>query len=165
MISYASRTLRKYEENYPAMKLESLYLKWAVTETFYNYLYGLKFTVKTDNSPLTYMLSSAKLDTTGQRCVSALSAFGFNIIYKPGRMNTDADALSRYPTFSISISSGTVQTVYSSVQVKQGIVDMAETGEPFDIIEAQSFQDNHWHNKSLENSREVREKIHLLDSG
>lgn len=32
VISYASRRLGKSEENYPAMKLEFLCLKWAVTE-------------------------------------------------------------------------------------------------------------------------------------
>lgn len=53
--SYASRRLGKSEENYPAMKLEFLCLKWAVTEKFYDYLYGNKFKVKTDNNPLTYI--------------------------------------------------------------------------------------------------------------
>lgn len=37
VISYASRRLGKSEENYPAMKLEFLCLKWAVTEKFYDY--------------------------------------------------------------------------------------------------------------------------------
>ena len=34
---------------------------------FHNYLYGTKFKVMTDNNPLTYVLTSAKLDATGQR--------------------------------------------------------------------------------------------------
>lgn len=79
------------------MKLEFLCLKWAVTEKFYDYLYGNKFKVKTDNNPLTYILTTAKLDATGQRWVSALSVFDFEISYKPGKKNVDADALSRYP--------------------------------------------------------------------
>lgn len=94
VISYASRRLGKSEENYPAMKLEFLCLKWAVTEKLYDYLYGNKFNVKTDNNPLTYILTKAKLDATGQIWVSTLSAFDFEISYKPGKKNVDADALS-----------------------------------------------------------------------
>ena len=65
VISYASRSLSKAEKNYPVHKLEFLALKWAVTEKFHDYLYGNEFTVMTDNNPLTYVLSSAKLDATG----------------------------------------------------------------------------------------------------
>ena len=97
VISYASRTLGKTEKNYPTMKLEFLGLKWAITEKFTDYLYGQQFTVVTDNNPLTYALTSAKLDATGHRWISALAAYNFDIIYKPGKQNIDADALSRYP--------------------------------------------------------------------
>ena len=48
-----------------ASKLEFLALKWAITEKLHDYLYGAKFTVVTDNNPLTYALSKAKLDATG----------------------------------------------------------------------------------------------------
>lgn len=55
VIAYASRGLNRSEINYPAHKLEFLSLKWAVTEKFQDYLYGKKFTVVTDNNPLTYV--------------------------------------------------------------------------------------------------------------
>jgi len=42
-----------------------------------------QFKVLTDNNPLTYILSSAKLDGIGQRWASALSQY--------------ADGMSRYP--------------------------------------------------------------------
>lgn len=83
--------------NYPAHKLEFLLLKWAVTEKFQDYLYGKKFAVITDNNPLTDVLTSAKLDATGHRWVAALAAFDFEIHYRSGRNNTDADSLSRLP--------------------------------------------------------------------
>lgn len=41
------------------------------------------------------MLTSAKLDATGQR-LSAASC-DFDIIYRLGSKTTDADAMSRYP--------------------------------------------------------------------
>ena len=60
VIAYASRGLRASECNYPAQKLEFLALKWAVCDKFNDYLYGSKFKVRTDNNPLTYVLTTAK---------------------------------------------------------------------------------------------------------
>lgn len=97
VIAYASRGLSRSEKNYPAHKLEYLALKWAVTDKFSDYLYGNKFTVLTDNNPLTYILTSAKLDATGHRWLAALAAYDFDIKYRPGIHNADADALSRLP--------------------------------------------------------------------
>ena len=66
VIAFASRSLSNTERNYPAYKLEFLALKWAITDRFHEYLYGRQFDVYTDNNPLTYILTSAKLDATGQ---------------------------------------------------------------------------------------------------
>ena len=87
----------KAERNYPTHKLYFLVLKWAVINKFKDYLYGAKFVVYTDNNPLTYVLSTAKLDATGHRWLAALGAFDFSIRYKPGIRNVDADILSRLP--------------------------------------------------------------------
>ena len=97
VIAYASRGLMNTEKNYAAHKLEFLSLKWAVTDRFYDLLYGNKFEVITDNNPLTYVLSSAKLDATGHRWLASLAVFDFTIKYRPGKKNQDADALSRLP--------------------------------------------------------------------
>ena len=67
VIAYASCSLSNTERNYPAHKLEFLALKWAVMDRFHEYLYGGQFDVYTDNNPLTYILTYAKLDATGQR--------------------------------------------------------------------------------------------------
>ena len=53
------------------------------------------FEVYTDNNPLTYVLSSAKLDACGQRWVAKLANYSFTIKYKCGLSNVEADALSR----------------------------------------------------------------------
>lgn len=96
-VAYASRGLSKSEVNYPAHKLEFLALKWAVTAKFSDYLYGNKFLVMTDNNPLTYVLSTAKLDAVGHRWLAALANYEFDLKYKPGRYIKDADGLSRRP--------------------------------------------------------------------
>ncbi|KAG1939020.1 interleukin-1 receptor accessory protein-like 1-A [Pimephales promelas] len=95
VIAYASRGLSQSESRYPAHKLEFLALKWSVTEKFHDYLYGADFTVVTDNNPLTYVLTSAKLDATSHRWLAALSTYSFKMQYRAGKHNFDADALSR----------------------------------------------------------------------
>ena len=72
-------------------------LKWAVTDRFHKYLYGGQFDVYTDNNLLTYILTSAKLDATGQRWTASLANYSFRIFYKTGKTNVEADALSRIP--------------------------------------------------------------------
>jgi len=104
VIAYASRGLRRNERNYPAHKLEFLALKWAVTDKFHDYLYGNTFSVLTDSNPMTYVLSTAKLDATQHRWVASLANYNFSLSYKTGKTNTDADGLSRLPEmFSESV--------------------------------------------------------------
>ncbi|XP_043999798.1 uncharacterized protein LOC122846747 [Gambusia affinis] len=80
--------------NYSSMKLEFLALKWAMTEKFREYLLGQKCIVYTDNNPLRH-LSSAKLGATEQRWAAQLASFDFDIKYRSGKSNKNADALSR----------------------------------------------------------------------
>ena len=97
VIAYASQTLSKSARNYDAHKLEFLALKWSVTEKFHDYLYGGHFEVYMDNNPLTYILTTAKLDATGQRWVASLANYNFQIFYRSGKLNVEADALSEIP--------------------------------------------------------------------
>ena len=78
-------------------KLEFLALKSAITDRFHEYLYGGKFDIYTDNNPLTYVLTTAKLNATGQRWIAALGMYHFKIYYRSGKSNGNADALSRIP--------------------------------------------------------------------
>ena len=95
VISYTSRSLTQSETKYPVYKLEFLCLKWAMTEQFHKYLYGNTFDVYTDNNPLMYVLTIAKLDAMGHRWVTGLANYNFHIHYQSGKSNVEADALSR----------------------------------------------------------------------
>ena len=95
VIAYASRSLNKAESHYPAHKLEFLALKWAVAEKLHEYLYGSTFDVHTNNNPLTYILTTAKLDAASHRWVASLANYNFRLHYWSGKANIDADALSR----------------------------------------------------------------------
>ena len=98
VVAYGSRSLTPAEKNYHlhSGKLEFLALKWAICDQFRDYLYyAPSFKVYTDNNPLTYVLSSAKLNATALRWIGELADFNFTIHYRPGKTNIDADTLSR----------------------------------------------------------------------
>ncbi len=50
-----------------------------------------------DNNPLTYVLSTSKLNATTHRWIAELADYNFTIKYRPGRIHRDADVLSRMP--------------------------------------------------------------------
>lgn len=123
-IAYASRGLRPSErnmENYSAMKLELLALKWAITDKFRDYLIGHKFIVVTDNNPLSH-LQTAKFGAIEQRWVSDLARFDFEVQYRPGRQNTAADALSRQTPVVSAIG----QSISNQIEEKEHIVMVNE---------------------------------------
>ena len=80
--------------NYSSAKLELLTLKWSVCEKFRDYLIGSKFTVLTDNNPLTYVCATSRLGASQIRWLSDLTLFDFEIKYRVGKTNQVADALS-----------------------------------------------------------------------
>ena len=71
-IAYGSRALTSHEKNYHSTKLKFLVLKWAFTEHFKEYLPYQSFLVRTDNNPLTYIMSTPNVDATGHQWVGAL---------------------------------------------------------------------------------------------
>ena len=89
VIAYVSRKLKPNErnmKNYSSQKLEFTALYWAVTKKFRDYLYGAKFTVFTDNSPLSYILNGKK-SVSEISWIAELANFDFSIKYKSGKSN------------------------------------------------------------------------------
>ena len=58
-------------------------------DRFHEYLYGGHFEVYTNNNPLTYVLTTAKLDVTGQRWIASLANYNFKIFYRSGKLNVE----------------------------------------------------------------------------
>ena len=130
--------LKPGEKHYPAHKLELLALKWAVTDKFCDYLYGSKLEAVTDNNPLTYILTSAKLDETGQRWIAALTAYDFSLTYRSGINNADADGLSRKAIWSNQVPEvlkAISTSVTASGQSAPYVQTLAISAVPDDTVE------------------------------
>ena len=99
VVAYTSRSLQPSEKSmreYSSAKIELMALKWSVCDKFKDYLLGSKFTVFTDNNPLCYIKSS-KLGAAQIRWLSELALYDYDIVYRTGKSNLVADALSRHP--------------------------------------------------------------------
>ena len=100
-VAFASRELKGGEPKYHSSKLEFLALKWAITEQFPEYLQYQPFTVRMDNNPLTYILTTPNLDALGHRWVAALASYNMKQEYLKGSDNKVADTLSRVSTHKL----------------------------------------------------------------
>ena len=89
---------------------------------------------------MTYVLSTAKLNATGLRWVGELADFNFEISYRPGKLNTDADSLSRFPgDFKEHMNSCSEQISPESLQASVSMISKMASG---DSIWIASISDN-----------------------
>lgn len=94
VIAYASRQLRKHEENYTTHDLELGAVVFAL-RLWRHYLYGTKCTVYTNHKSLQYILDQKEFNMRQRRWIELLSDYDCDIRYHPGKANVVADALSR----------------------------------------------------------------------
>nr|GFA59866.1 putative reverse transcriptase domain-containing protein [Tanacetum cinerariifolium] len=144
VIAYASRQLKKNEENYTTHDLELGAVVFAL-KLRRHYLYGTKFMVYTDHKRLRYILDQKELNMRQRRWIELLSDYDCVIHYHPGKANVVADALSRKDKEPIRVRA-LVVTVHKnlheqiqSAQVKAckeeniGAERFVGKGEPFEV--------------------------------
>jgi len=93
-IAYASRILRKAEQNYNKTEKELLAIVWAV-KYFRSYLYGTRFKIVTGHRPLIWLFNITDPGSRLIRWKLKLEEYDYEIVHKAGKGNTNADALSR----------------------------------------------------------------------
>jgi hypothetical protein len=99
-IAYASRKLSPAETKYSTGEKEALACVWAC-EKWNLFLFGRPFTLRTDHAALTTLLSSGNRGVKPlriSRWYARLLNYNFKLVYRPGKDNQIADALSRLPT-------------------------------------------------------------------
>ena len=86
--------------------MELLAIVFAV-QHFRPYLYGRKFLLITDHRPLVWIHNLKDSNSRLGRWKIKLSEYDYDIIYKLGKINSNADALSRNPTDNLNKGNGT----------------------------------------------------------
>jgi hypothetical protein len=109
------------ERNYAQLEKEALSLIFGVKK-FHQYLYGRRFELITDHKPLTAILGPKKgipsLATARlQRWAVLLSAYQYNIRFKPTDQHANADGLSRLPLPSSPNVSTTASSIFNLSQI------------------------------------------------
>ncbi|GJR12912.1 hypothetical protein Tco_0795564 [Tanacetum coccineum] len=94
VIAYASRQLKKHEENYPTHDLEFAAVVFAL-KICRHYLYGVKFIIYTDYRSLQYFLEKKDPNMRQRRWLDLLKDYDCEIRYHPGKANVVANELSR----------------------------------------------------------------------
>lgn len=102
-ISYTSRLLNNAEQNYSTIEKELLAIVYCVNH-FRPYLYGRKFVLITDHKPLVWLHSVKDPTSRLVRWRLKLQEYEYEVIYKAGKINTNADALSRNPVPLLPLS-------------------------------------------------------------
>jgi hypothetical protein len=123
-IAYASRTLNSAEKNYSTIERELLAIVYGV-QHFRLYIYGKKFKILTDHKHLTYLFSISNPSSRLMLFRLKLEEYEYEVIYKPGKSNTNADALSRIYSTNITSTKNQNNLTYEqyNTDIKQSIVN------------------------------------------
>ena len=93
-VAFFSRHLSRRERNYSALERELL-AAVSKAEHFKRYIYGKRAILKTDHEPLKYLVHAEDLSGKIARWVDRLMNFDIVVEYRKGKLNGNADALSR----------------------------------------------------------------------
>lgn len=98
-VAYFSRKLSEAQQKKKAIYIESLAIREAIRYWRF-WLIGRKFTVITDHKPLEHLNIKARTDEELGDLANELLQFDFEILYRPGSFNSEADCLSRNPVLN-----------------------------------------------------------------
>ena len=94
VIAYGGRALSDTEKRYPITHLEGLALVEGI-KNFHVYLSHKPFVVYIDHAALKWIRTNKNITGRLARWSILLQSYDFEVIHKPGKLNTNADGLSR----------------------------------------------------------------------
>ena len=94
VIAYASRALRRYEENYATHDLELAAVVHAL-KIWRHYLLGNHVHIYSDHKSLKYIFTQSELNLRQRRWLELIKDYDLEIHYHPCKTNVVPDALSR----------------------------------------------------------------------
>jgi hypothetical protein len=99
-IAFESRKVLPAEKNYTVGDRELLATVHSL-KVWRCYLLGADFTIVSDHEPLKYLQTQPTLSGRQARWQDLLSQYHFKWLYRKGKENTAADALSRHPLLAV----------------------------------------------------------------
>ena len=157
-ICYVSRSLNSAETKYATIEKELLGIIYAV-EQFRPYIYGRKFTIYTDHKPLKWLMNLNNPSSRLFRWKIRLEEFDYEVKYKPGKINTNADALSRIPVDTVKVNIVTRSQTQTQQSDNEKPNNSSNSVREPDKNEETKLQIHH---DSLLNLRGMKLKIFLL---
>lgn len=112
-IAYTSRLLNDAEQNYSTIERELLAIVYAVNH-FRPYLFGRKFQLVTDHKPLVWLNSVKDPTSRLVRWRLKLAEYEYEVVYKAGKSNVNADALSRNPVINPVLPISSDESIFNA---------------------------------------------------
>lgn len=164
VIAYVSRSLTAPERNYSVIQRECLAVVHALKH-FRHYLLGRPFQIDTDHAPLQW-LSAQKMEGMLCRWALAIQEYDFQMVYRKGSQNGNADALSRrgWPGASpCAVTTArplhTTEELCAAQQADQDISKLVQARS----LSAQRPQSPEWNRQPFQRYRQLWHQLKLVD--
>ncbi|PHJ21491.1 retrotransposon ty3-gypsy subclass, partial [Cystoisospora suis] len=122
-VAFESRKTGEREKLMPAYESELRAIVHALTK-WKQFIGSKPVTIETDHPTLSRMLKQKQVTTKLGYWLDSLEDFNLNVVYKPGKQNVVADAISRRPDFVGVITRGQAATDGQSERTNQTIEQM-----------------------------------------
>lgn len=162
-LGYFSEKIPKCKKHLGSFDLELLAITRSC-EYFRQYLLDKKFTVFTDNEPLTYQNRMKKPSARLARLVTKLGGFTFTLKHISGIKNLVADLLSRHPTIACSFKNEKFEMIGKEIKTNiptraqhRALQDKPENNKTSDKADQTQETTNNNKNTASENKNQKKE--------
>ncbi len=133
-ISFASKVLSKTERNWSVTEREAYAIVWAVGY-FRSFLLGHKFKLQSDHKPLVWMRQLVNPSPKIARWILQLEEYDFEIEYREGKRNGNADGMSRLP-IEVNTCMQILESCITLNEVREAQQNNTEIAEIIEAVKA-----------------------------